>query len=227
MTIAHPHYPVQGVGFTRALAAGLTGIVSPMSIAWEARVPLPIEVILSLGFPQPNHASVAGLAWAAIKFQMGELYEAPPVHVPADGLRMRVTARRVELVLHVDQALIATGGVVVKGSIAPCEAVTLPLPLPHVGLYRMSYVGPLPQNPIPLAARDIRIRPSEASMWLQPLVTSLRFYAPDRTTIVQTLDLGDLLDWVTIPFDAAWWDLFVEEDDDTPFEGVVMNVGYR
>lgn len=223
MTIAHPDYPVQGKGFTRAMQSGLTGIVSPMSIAWEARLPLPIEVILSLGFPQPSHAGVAGLAWAAVKWQMGELFEAPPVQVPANGLRMRVTARRVELVLYVDQAKIAAPSVVVKGSIAPCEAVTLPLPLPHCSYFRI-VDGTPPLNQVPLAAREIRIHPSDSEMWLSPLGALLNFYAPDKTTVVQTLDLGDLLDWVTIPFDAAWWSMSTGSGT---FTDVIMNVGYR
>jgi hypothetical protein len=208
-------YPPQGIAFTTTVhPTGFAGPAdidefTPLNLAWEPSpaLPRPIELTVFPVWPVPTQDLMADIATASVVWSAGTVFRAESVPVPANGVRMRVTARRVELTLTVrrDSAVMDGPSIVLAGTIVPCESVIHPLPIPH-RTWALAPSDDVNMEAVPLFAREMRLFPDDAS-WLAaaPGDWTVSLRAPDKTTVRTTLSLVDLGQWVPVPFNVAWW----------------------
>jgi hypothetical protein len=225
----------KGVGFRKSVQASdiVADATIDLALSWDSVGPSgegdavqPVELVIAPVWP---FSEIGQTFWdhRALSFDLrwssGELMFARhllatdalsanqagalTLRVPANGLRMRFSARKVDLAVRLlASPTFLEGGLDVLASIVPVDTVVQPYPVPPVsGAFVAEGVTPAFFCQFPIGAREFRVSPSRIDMLDDVTLTDIILYAPDASTEIQRLDLGDVSEFAPIPFDALWW----------------------
>lgn len=131
----------------------------------------------------------------------------PPLAVPANGVRYRLTARSVDLIVRTGIPDFLAFDLPVRVSICPVDSVVQPCPIPPVDIAYLGGESPEPQQRrFPIGAREWRLWPTALDLLDEYPDFPIHVYRPDGGTIAQSIPYVELVDdWVPIPFDGYWW----------------------